>query len=416
MNIDFYSYSGRGGRPVNEDSFICGENYFVVSDGLGGHDNGEVASSSAVNYIAENFRSDISAKSISQLLAAADEVVRQQGKGGKATVAALFSDGDKIRIANIGDSRVYYFRKGKIIFRTKDHSVCQASVDMGEMTDDDVRKSADRSGLFKVLGDSEQLKLPKPYDEIYPKNGDAFLICSDGFWEHLYDMEIKADLLKSENAHDWLTHMLKRLLLRSENRGDNFTAICGIIHTNETVPTTLSIPDGVPDVMQDIPQGTEAAAVKETLFKKNTAIVLLAVIAAAAIGVIAAAILRSTENIENVENTGESSFIEQTTFDSSRGFPIFTETTEITEMPDDTDVTLPSGIPDISELPDTTDTSVTTDVSESGDTEDISEPTGTTELPDITEVPESGEITENDETEETDETDEIWDLPVPAAV
>lgn len=368
MNIDFYSYSGRGGRPVNEDSLVCGENYFAVSDGLGGHDNGEIASSSAVNYIAENFRSDISAQSISQLLAETDEIVRQQGKGGKATVAALFSDGDKIRIANIGDSRVYYFRKGKIIFRTKDHSVCQASVYMGEMTDDDVRKSADRSGLFKVLGDSKPLKLPKSYDEIYPKNGDAFLICSDGFWEHLYDMEIKADLLKSENAHDWLTHMLKRLLLRSENSGDNFTAICGIIHTNETVPTTLSVSDSVHEGM---PQTAEEAVLKKTFFPKNIAIILLAVIAAAAIGVIAAAILRG-KNIDGVPD--ESLFTEYSSMsENSRGFPMVTETEDTEEIPDITETT------DTGEIPETS------DITETSDTEEIPE------MPDIQEASEKSE-------------------------
>lgn len=393
MNIDFYSYSGRGGRPVNEDSLICGENYFIVSDGLGGHDNGEIASSSAVNYIAENFRSDISAQSISQLLAETDEIVRQQGKGGKATVAALFSDGDKIRIANIGDSRVYYFRKGKIIFRTKDHSVCQASVYMGEMTDDDVRKSSDRSGLFKVLGDSEPLKLPKPYDEIYPKSGDAFLICSDGFWEHLYDMEIKADLLKSENAHDWLTHMLKRLLLRSENSGDNFTAICGIIHTNETVPTTLSVSDSVPE---DMPQVTEEVVLKKTLFPKNIAIILLAVIAAAAVGVIAAVILRG-KNVDGVSD--ESLFTEySSTFENPGGFPVVTgtdDTEEISEIPNITETEDTEGIP---EIPDVTGTE---------DTEEIPETPDITETEDTEEVPETPDITETEDTEEISEMPDI---------
>lgn len=393
MNIDFYSYSGRGGRPVNEDSFVCGENYFAVSDGLGGHDNGEIASSSAVNYIAENFCSDISAQSISQLLAETDEIVRQQGKGGKATVAALFSDGDKIRIANIGDSRVYYFRKGKIIFRTKDHSVCQASVYMGEMTDDDVRKSSDRSGLFKVLGDSEPLKLPKPYDEIYPKSGDAFLICSDGFWEHLYDMEIKADLLKSENAHDWLTHMLKRLLLRSENSGDNFTAICGIIHTNETVPTTLSVSDSVPE---DMPQVTEEVVLKKTLFPKNIAIILLAVIAAAAVGVIAAVILRG-KNVDGVSD--ESLFTEySSTFENPGGFPVVTgtdDTEEISEIPNITETEDTEGIP---EIPDVTGTE---------DTEEIPETPDITETEDTEEVPETPDITETEDTEEISEMPDI---------
>ena len=283
MNIDFYKYSGIGGRPVNEDSSLCMDNCFVVSDGLGGHDNGEIASGAAVNYIEDNFISDISDECISRLLIGADEAVRASGAGGKATVAAVFGNGELLRAANIGDSRVYYFRRGKVFFRTKDHSVCQASVDMGEMTDMDVRKSADRSGLFKVLGDTEPLKLPKLYDPIDPYDGDAFLICSDGFWENVYEPEMEADLLKSENSREWLTHMLKRHLLRARNSGDNFTAVCGMIHAPEkqlgTLPNTLDLSDGM---TVDIPRTTEfSEAPKKLDGKKLTVIICAAVIIAA---------------------------------------------------------------------------------------------------------------------------------------
>lgn len=243
MTIDFYSYSGIGGRPVNEDSIGYGANYFIVSDGLGGHDNGEIASRAAIDYIENNFTSDISNEAIANIIVGADEAVRTSGEGGKATLAAIFSDGNIIRVDNIGDSRVYFFRRGRIYFRTKDHSVCQASVDMGQMTDADVRKSEDRSGLFKVLGDSTPLKLPKPYETIDPLNNDAFLICSDGFWEHVYEAEMEADLLKSSSAKAWMTHMLKRVLLRSENEGDNFSAICGIIHQTSSISRTISETD-----------------------------------------------------------------------------------------------------------------------------------------------------------------------------
>lgn len=239
MNIEISSYSGKGGRSVNEDSLLYGRNYYIVSDGLGGHDSGETASAAAVRFIAENYRSDISEDAVAALLSGADSAVRENGQGGKATIAALLTDGDKIRITNVGDSRVYYFRNGRMFFRSKDHSVCQASIDIGEITENDVRNSEDRSGLFKVLGDTDPLKLPKPYDVIDPQGGDAFLICSDGFWEYVYDMEMEADLLKSASANEWLTYMLKRLLPRSENNGDNFTAICGIIHEDDKAPTPM---------------------------------------------------------------------------------------------------------------------------------------------------------------------------------
>lgn len=283
MNIDFYKYSGIGGRSVNEDSMLCEESCFVVSDGLGGHDNGEIASGAAVSFIADNFVYDLSDDGISRLLTGADKAVRSAGGGGKATLAAVFGDGELFRAANIGDSRVYYFRRGRIFFRTKDHSVCQASVDIGDMTDIDVRRSSDRSGLFKVLGDTDPLKLPKLYDPIDPRDGDAFLICSDGFWENVYETEMEADLLKSENVREWLNHMLKRHLLRSENSGDNFTAICGIIHAPEKplgkLPDTLELSDGM---TVDIPKTMELSDAHKLLDGRKLAVIICAAVVIAA--------------------------------------------------------------------------------------------------------------------------------------
>ncbi len=221
---------------MNEDSCYCRDDCFIVADGLGGHENGEIASAQAVNYISDNFSGVPDGDSISELLAGADEAVRSGGEGGKSTLAALFISENTARYANVGDSRVYYFRQGKILARTKDHSVCQASVEMGELDPGDVRGSDDRSGLFKVLGASQPLKVPKPYEPIGIQDGDAFLLCSDGFWEYVYEMEMQADLLKSGNAAEWLRHMVKRLLLRSENSGDNYTAVCGIIRAPELTP------------------------------------------------------------------------------------------------------------------------------------------------------------------------------------
>ncbi len=394
MNIDFYTYSGKGGRPVNEDSVVTGENYFVVSDGLGGHDNGEIASGAAVRYISENYRSDISNDTISQLLIGADNAVKLSGEGGKATIAAIFTDGETIRIDNIGDSRVYYFRRGSIYFRTKDHSVCQASVDMGEMTDFDVRSSADRSGLFKVLGDTEPLKLPKPYETIDPLDGDAFLICSDGFWEHVYEMEMEADLLKSENANEWLDHMLKRLLLRSENNGDNFSAICGIIRTSDNISRTIDASESVSGYMptMEIPMTAEIADSPKVQFKNKLIIICCAVIAVAAIGVIAAVLIMN--NKDGVESSDDSSFSEQssTTVSSSSteslplipNIPIPSDTSDILGTSDE------SGTSDEPSAPDKPDTSEEPSASlepETSDTTDTSDEPGTSDTPAFPEIP-----------------------------
>lgn len=349
MNIDFYSYSGLGGRPVNEDSYITGNGYFVVSDGLGGHDNGELASGAAIRYIAENFvSSDISNEHISNLLIGADKAVKQSGEGGKATVAAVFTDGDMLRVDNIGDSRVYYFRHGSILFRTKDHSVCQASVDMGEMTDMDVRNSADRSGLFKVLGDDTTLKLPKPYDIIDPIDGDAFLICSDGFWENVYEAEMEADFLKAENARDWLTHMLKRHFLRAQNKGDNFTAICGIISSPNTVPRTL--PASNVTYVENIPRTAEIMSDHSPAmpFKNKLIIIACGVIAAAAIGTATLLILTNKnggESSDNSSTTSSTDISENSESASSSESPADSESSDTSESPEKPDTSDTPSIP-----------------------------------------------------------------------
>ncbi len=369
MNIEVYNYSGKGGRPINEDSLICGKNYFIVSDGLGGHENGEVASSAAVDYISVNYRSDISENAVGELLLGADDAVRKTGAGGKATVAALFTDGDKIRISNIGDSRVYYFRKGSIFFRTKDHSVCQASVDMGEMTDIDVRNSEDRSGLFKVLGDSEPLKLPKAYDIIDPLDNDAFLICSDGFWEYVYEMEMEADLLKSASADQWLNHMLKRLLLRSENSGDNFTAICGFIHAPEKIsaplPATMAVAEIPPTGAVSSAYSVDAQEQSKRILKIipilicATAAVIAAIILLIAINGEGGKVLDGSDGQSDFEITFSFDFTDQTeetdisegTEDSGKSeFPEGTGTPGEIEFPEETGITGEIEFPGVTEI------------------------------------------------------------------
>lgn len=382
MNIDFYSYSGLGGRPVNEDSCIVGNGCYIVSDGLGGHDNGELASGAATRYISENFAvPDLSNEYISGLILGANEAVKQHGEGGKATLAALFTDGNIIRIDNIGDSRIYYFRGGKILFRTKDHSVCQASVDMGEMTDIDVRNSPDRSGLFKVLGDSTPLKLPKPYDLIEPINADAFLICSDGFWENIYEAEMEADLLKSASAKEWLDYMLKRHFLRAQDQGDNFTAICGIISSPKTAPLYDGTPSAKP--VSDIPSTiaiTESAVRPSMPMHCKIIVAVCAFIAVAAVSVAVTLLaVKKSEDIPASSPTSESQSAEDIVTTEKSTPPEESAATEVSEISESIESSEESTPPEVE------------DTSESGETSEVSETTEVDVTAEVSETVESGE-------------------------
>lgn len=235
MIVDAFYYTCEGGREINEDSYLCStdQGAFVVADGLGGHLDGEKASSAVVNYFEKNDFGEYTSERMSQLLEGANAEVLKEGDGGKSTVAAGFLEKGHFIYANAGDSRVYYFRNNKIIAQSKDHSVCQASVDMGLIRPEDIRGNEDRSRLLKVLGGEEKLNIKAHYPPIPVQNGDAFLICSDGFWDYVYEAEMEADLLKSDCAEVWVKHMLKRHILRGQNKGDNYTVVCGIIHLDE---------------------------------------------------------------------------------------------------------------------------------------------------------------------------------------
>lgn len=367
MIINSAKYSCAAGHEINEDSCLCSaeKGIFIVADGLGGHSDGEKASLAAVDYFNENYRGGCSNELISRLMEGANTEVLQKGDGGKTTVAAAFTENGHFFYANAGDSRVYYFRDGRIIAQTKDHSVCQASVDMGIIRPEDIRGNEDRSRLLKVLGSDEKLNIKKAYSPIKIRNGDAFLICSDGFWDYVYETEMEADLLKSDSSEVWLKYMLKRHILRAENKGDNYTVICGIIYL-----------DGSESF--EIPVGEKAHAVSDN--KEN--VHRLAPIIIAGVAVIAAAIglsvfMRSGNNVDDEMQISEISTV--STIDEVPRTETFSETLAIMES---TEIT-------------TTDTASDTDI--------ISESTTITATETLSETEEAVTPAEADTTESKDD-------------
>ena len=249
MTIDVSAYTNKGGREINEDSMLHNDKLFIVADGLGGHNAGEEASRTAVDFISRNLGTDYSENKLKDLIEKANTAVCDLGSDALTTVAMAVIDKGVLRYANVGDSRVYVFRKNRVFAYTKDHSVCQMAVDMGELKYEDIRGNQDRSKLLKVLGNPAPVKLKKLYQPIRLQDGDAFIVCSDGFWENIYEHEMEHDLDYSENAEQWLKAMIKRLLEKTNGKGDNYTVICGIYHDKNAVPLP-SIP--IPPALSNI--------------------------------------------------------------------------------------------------------------------------------------------------------------------
>ena len=237
MLPDVYIYSDIGGRDVNEDyggGFMgdnCGS--IIVCDGLGGEGDGDIASKLVSEYIINEFKNEFPSRmeDIEKcLIRANDKLIARQNEIGSrmmTTVVGCVFENDKLTYFNIGDSRFYLFRNGKLKRQSYDHSAARLAVDLKEITEDDIRTYKKRNMLFKAIGSDTILDAKQNYISIDIKEGDAFLICTDGFWEYVTESDMEATLEQTKTAEEWFTAMRDILLNHTDENNDNYTAACG---------------------------------------------------------------------------------------------------------------------------------------------------------------------------------------------
>lgn len=234
MELDFAFYTDEGGRENNEDAYIAKkmeqEYLFVVADGLGGHDDGELASQCAVSsikdHMTENDAKDVEG-AIKSANAAILEMQLKHSSKMKTTVALAYVSDENVTVAHVGDSRVYAFKRGKVAHQTVDHSASQLAVTMGDIRPDEIRNHEDRNVLLRALGVSDNVKVD--VSVISRDECDALLLCSDGFWEYVLEDEMEKALSESQAADKWLYKMKSIQMSRAPKRCDNNTAIAVIL-------------------------------------------------------------------------------------------------------------------------------------------------------------------------------------------
>lgn len=228
----------KGSRKINEDSVGVREGrfgmLFALADGLGGHGQGEVASALALAGAFKAFESDEVARETLLPLCVAqaqNEVIDEQRRQGlsdeiKTTLCLLHIHRDIARWAHVGDSRVYAFRKDRLLARTLDHSVPQMLVAQGELRERDIRFHEDRNRLIRVLGMPWDVPKYDLSDELMIAPPMSFLLCSDGFWELIDEKEMSKILRRSSTPEEWLDMM--RDVIEKNGVGknmDNYSAI-----------------------------------------------------------------------------------------------------------------------------------------------------------------------------------------------
>lgn len=235
-------------REGNEDSYCVEDSLslYVVADGMGGHQAGEVASQVAVEMITKSFRRwaekstpesglyGLPDSSLGQMgnyilssIRLANRVVYEmateydQYHGMGTTVAILLVTPTLLVAANAGDSRIYLVREGGVERLSKDHTIVNEQVQMGMMTEEEAENSPLKHILTKNLGAAENVD-PDVF-EIEPRNDDRFILCSDGLTDLVKDEEI---LQMAEQDNDPQT-LCQNLVNKALKRGghDNTTVV-----------------------------------------------------------------------------------------------------------------------------------------------------------------------------------------------
>lgn len=239
MELKISVLSEPGGRAVNEDAygFWTGNNtcFCVLSDGVGGHHGGDIASRLAVRAVLEWLRQTpvCSAESISVALQAANNAIVDEQRRSpscsrmRATILVLAIDtGQASAIwGHIGDTRLYCFRRQRIISQTRDHSVLQSMVDAGYLQAKDLRDSPQRNALLAALGDTETFEPCIASSTLPLQDGDIFLLCTDGLWEYVDEAEMEQALATAASPEAWLRQLEHKVLERGRPGQDNYSAL-----------------------------------------------------------------------------------------------------------------------------------------------------------------------------------------------
>lgn len=239
-------------RQSNEDSvlvasmdWLCnGGSYavglYVVADGMGGHAAGEVASALAVNAINEHiiagnlaqlaqptFGNDVTAvvRCIDDAVQYANQRIiqeaRQQGNNMGTTLTMALVLGDTAYIANIGDSRTYLWRDDQLRRITNDHSLVMKLVELEHIIEADIYTHPQRNGVLRSMGVANTAQIDIYVERLRPD--DMLLLCSDGLWEMIRDLDIAMIMRRSGTTEE----VVKALQAAANNAGgdDNISVI-----------------------------------------------------------------------------------------------------------------------------------------------------------------------------------------------
>jgi len=240
MSVQGYGCTDIGSnRSINEDYYDMNDFLYVLADGIGGHYAGEIASKLAVKNIMKfiiSINQQIFDKNniinvqkiIQDAIIKTNEIIFKKSiqniefNGmGTTLVLASYQKPNTFHIANVGDSRAYLFRKGKLELLTQDHTIPQSMLRNGTITKEEVDNHPYRHCLTRSIGTSSKVRVYCNYFKVFPE--DKILLCSDGLWDVLSEEQIVFLLKKNTSTRNICKNLVKKANEQKSN--DNITSI-----------------------------------------------------------------------------------------------------------------------------------------------------------------------------------------------
>jgi PPM family protein phosphatase len=214
-------------RQGNEDNYFVRSPLFVVADGMGGAQAGEVASEMAVASFDHGVGDGSPAESLVRIIEEANRRIHERSRsdaqhaGMGTTCTAIYVGPDDVTLAHVGDSRAYLWREGDLIRLTRDHSLVGELVARGKLTEEQAEAHPQRSVITRALGPEAEVQVD--VEVLDARGGDVFLMCSDGLTSMIHEPGVRPIMERAES----LEQAGRELIAAANEAGgrDNITVV-----------------------------------------------------------------------------------------------------------------------------------------------------------------------------------------------
>jgi protein phosphatase len=233
--VRFGGRTAQGRRSNNEDCYVADpeRHVFLVADGMGGQECGEKASGLAAEIIPRVVQDRLAAReqadrAVQEALAVANQAIidasqtQSAGRRMGTTAVLAVEQGDRFYVAGVGDSRAYLIRGDRVEQLTIDHTVADALIRNGTLTEDQAKNSPWRNVLYRFLGCAEMTEGAevRPFE---PHAGDRLLLASDGLTNHVSPDDLRAGAARFRDPKEWASVLVQTALERGSS--DNVTCV-----------------------------------------------------------------------------------------------------------------------------------------------------------------------------------------------